>query len=119
MDLSSEIEYLILKTGFGKFRKQKNYWNRNPGLSPGLAEHIRTICPKIKIVGFDFISVSSYQNRILGREAHKKFLIEQDILLVEDMKLDANIDNIKRITALPWQIDLADGVPITIVAEYE
>lgn len=119
IDLPAETEFLIISTGFGKYRTEEKYWFRNPGLSPELAEYIRNKCPNIKIVGFDFISVSSFQNRMLGREAHRKFLIEQDILLVEDMKLDIIVDNINRIIALPWQLDFVDGAPITIVAEYE
>ena len=118
--IPANTEFLIIKTSFGDNRKKKVYWENNPGLDPLLAKIIKKQCPNIKIIGFDFISVSSYQNRILGREAHKKFLIENGILLIEDMKLDEiNGRNISSITALPLMIDNIDGAPITIIAELE
>jgi arylformamidase len=117
---NDHIEFLIINTDFQKYRHQKEYWNNNPGLSPELAKTIRNLFPKIKAVGFDFISVSSYQNRELGRLAHKEFLVNHDILLIEDMKLDQLEEKkIKSVIALPWLINQIDGVPISIIAEYE
>jgi kynurenine formamidase len=118
--IPDDTEFLILNTNFGNYREKTVYWNNNPGLSPNLAKALKSKCPDLKVVGFDFISVSSYQNRLLGREAHKTFLLENDILLIEDMKLDEIHDkNIKSITALPLLIDKIDGGPISIIAEYE
>jgi kynurenine formamidase len=119
-DIPVDTEFLIINTSFGSYREEVAYWNNNPGLSPSLAAPLKTRCPNLKAVGFDFISVSSYQNRLLGREAHKAFLLANDILLIEDMKLD-EIQNkaIKSVTALPLLIDKIDGGPITIIAEYE
>jgi arylformamidase len=119
-DIPIETEFLILNTSFGEHREKKIYWNNNPGLSPKLAKALKSRCPNLRVIGFDFISVSSFQNRMLGREAHKEFLIENDLLLIEDMKLDElNNKSIKSIVALPLMIDRVDGGPITIVAEYE
>lgn len=119
-DIPSDTEFLIINTEFGRYREEKIYWNNNPGLSPSLASHLKTRCPNLKAIGFDFISLTSYQNRLLGRVAHKSFLIANDILLIEDMKLDQiNGKVIKSVTALPLLIDEIDGCPITIIAEYE
>ena len=118
--IPEETGFLIIKTRFGKYRNKKTYWKNNPGLSPELAFELKKRCPELKVVGFDFISVSSYQNRMLGRDAHKAFLLDNDILLVEDMKLDELKNNtVNVITALPLMIDRADGVPITIIADME
>ena len=69
---------------------------------------------------FDFISLSSYQNRTLGRKSHKKFLIENDILIIEDMDLNyIKGKKIISISAFPLLIDQVDGSPITVIAEYE
>ena len=78
IDIPSETDFIILDTGFGKFRSDNVYWNNNPGLAPSLASHLKTKCPKLKAIGFDFISLTSYQNRLLGREAHKSFLLTND-----------------------------------------
>lgn len=119
-DIPIETEFLIIYTGFGDFRGQREYWNNNPGLSPSLATTLKEKCPNLKVIGFDFISLSSYQNRQLGRVAHKEFLIENDLLIVEDMNL-TSIHNKKilSVTALPLQVDKIDGSPITIIADYE
>lgn len=119
-DIPSDTEFIIIYTEFGKHREEKIYWNNNPGLSPSLASHLKIICPNLKAIGFDFISLTSYQNRLLGREAHKSFLLANDILLIEDMKLDQIKDKvIKTVTALPLLIDKIDGGPISIIANYE
>ncbi len=117
-NISKDTDFLILKTNFGKYRNEKIYWNNNPGLSPELALALRKGLPKLKVIGFDFISVSGYQNRMLGREAHKAFLLENDILLIEDMKLELLKENDKiiRLIALPLFVNKIDGVPISIIA---
>jgi arylformamidase len=117
-DIPVDTEFLIINTSFGSHREEMAYWNNNPGLSPSLASPLKARCPKLKAVGFDFISLTSYQNRLLGREAHKAFLLANDILLIEDMKLDEVYDKaIKSVTALPLLIDNIDGCPISIIAE--
>jgi arylformamidase len=119
-NIPRETDFIIINTGFGKNRTNDIYWNNNPGLSPSLAFALKKRCPNIKIVGFDFISVSSFQNRLLGREAHREFLVNHDILLIEDMKLDEIKQiTINSITALPLLIDKTDGSPISIIANYE
>ena len=118
--IPSNTDFLILNTGFWKKRNLKEYWNNNPGLSPDFSNKLKKLCPNIKIIGFDFISLTSYQDRPLGRIAHKEFLGKNSILIIEDMKLDEIKKNkIKSINAYPLLIDNADGVPITIIAEYE
>ena len=56
---------------------------------------------------------------MLGREAHKKFLVEHDILVIEDMDFSGLKGNISQLIALPIMIDQADGGPITVIAKYE
>ena len=119
-NIPKDTEFLILNTGFYKKRNTEDYWKNNPGLSPSLAAFLKKNCPNLRFIGFDFISLTSYQNRLLGREAHVEFLINNDILIVEDMDL-SKIDGleIKTITALPILIESVDGAPISIIASYE
>ena len=118
--IPDHTEFLIIKTNFYKKRNKVEYWNNNPGLSPSLAKQLKDKCPNLRFVGFDFISLTSYQNRLLGRKSHVEFLIKNDILLIEDMDL-SNMENkpINSITALPLLFDGLDGSPITIIASYE
>lgn len=112
-----ETDFLILNTGFYKFRRLKKYWNNNPGIHPDLASMLRERCPNLKILGMDFISLTSYQHRALGKVAHREFLGNNEILLVEDMKLDELKKSPSRIICLPILIRDVDGCPVTILAE--
>lgn len=114
--IPAETDFLIIKTGFQKHRGTEIYWNNNPGLTPKLAEVLKNKFHNLRVVGFDFISLSSYQNRSVGRESHKAFLVENDILVIEDMKLDELSFLPKKVIVAPLQIDNADGVPVTIFA---
>lgn len=121
-DLKNEIYYqtdfLIVRTGFENFRKDDTYWARNPGFDRDVGHYLRENFPKLRSIGFDFISLTSYENRPLGREAHKAFLSEykklQPILIVEDMKLSAITGDLKKLIIAPLMIDQADGVPVTV-----
>jgi arylformamidase len=110
-------DFLIINTGFYKFRGQKKFWNNNPGIHPDLAAVLRKRCPKLKILGMDFISLTSYQHRALGKVAHREFLGDNDILLVEDMKLDELKKSPSRVICLPILIKGIDGCPVTIISE--
>lgn len=113
-----ETDFLIIKTGFGKYRGQEKYWRNNPGLSQNLAQVLRDKMPNLRVIGMDFISITSYQNREIGREAHRNFLGgESPILLVEDMNLNELNTNPENIMCLPLLINGLDGSPVTIVAK--
>jgi kynurenine formamidase len=65
----------------------------------------------------DFISLTSYQNRELGREAHRMFLGgDRPILLIEDMDLSKIMNSPKSISCIPLLINGLDGSPVTIIA---
>ncbi len=114
-----DTDFLIVRTGFYRRRGEEVYWKNNPGLSPEFAGQLRHRCPKLRAVGMDLISVSGYQNRELGRVAHRAFLLEHDILLVEDMDLREVPSSIKTLLCLPLQLEGADGAPVTILAEID
>jgi len=113
--IHEKTDILILKTGFQQYRDQKLYWNNNPGLDPSLAGKLKSRCKTLKVIGFDLISLSSYQNRDIGREAHCQFLVNHDILIIEDMNLQDVSSNIYEIICLPLLLESADGSPITVI----
>ena len=114
---------MLLRTGFGKFRGEERYRAHNPGIAPETISWIRRDYPNIRCVGIDSISISSYQYREIGREAHKTAFIDDGdlgdpILLVEDLKLDEVSDiKIRKIVVLPWQIEEMDSAPCSVLAE--
>jgi kynurenine formamidase len=113
---------LLVKTGACYIREKKEFWERNYGFSPKVAEYLRENFSNIRIFGFDSISVSSFQNRMVGREAHRAFLNPKSpILLLEDMDL-REVDEqtiFKSITIAPLRIEECDGLPCTIFGDIE
>lgn len=110
-------DIIIVKTGIGSKRNDDVFWRENYGFAPGVYDYLRHSFPKIRVFGFDSISVSSFTNRPSGREAHKSFLNpENPILLLEDM----NLEEINRSTLLeeviisPIMISDCDGLPCTV-----
>ena len=118
-NIPSDSELVLIKTSFQKYRNKTLYWLNNPGLSPTIAQILKKKAPLIKAIGFDFISLSSFQNRELGRIAHKSFLVEQEILVFEDVKLDELRLSPISVIALPLMINQVDGVPISIIADVD
>ena len=74
--LDKDIEFLILKTGFSKFRGQERYWKDQPVIPASLASILKNSFPNLKFFGFDMISLTSKRDREEGKNAHIKFLIE-------------------------------------------
>lgn len=115
-----DCDILIIKTGFQKYRNENIYWSNNPGLSPELASWLRENRPNLKIIGFDFISITSYSNRPLGRIAHRAFLSStnngEPLRVIEDMKLDELTQSPKLIVVAPFLVDHADGTPVTVIS---
>ena len=113
-----DADLLLLKTGYGAKRGTDHYTLTPPGLSYELASFFRSKFPKLRCIGMDLISVSSYSNRLEGRKAHHAFLNPEEgdpILLIEDMKLDT-VGPFSKIIVAPLLIDKADGVPCTVIA---
>jgi len=114
---------LLLRTGFEQFRGEEKYRTHNPGIAPETILWIRREYPDIRCIGIDCISISSFQHRSAGRDAHKAAFVVKDnitcsLLLIEDMKLDViENGNVRIIIVLPWQIEGIDSAPCTVLAE--
>lgn len=122
IDSNTDTDCILIKTGFQKYRNEKIYSNENTGLSPELAQWLRTKYLKLKFIGMDFISVSRYPDRERGREAHKDFLRPtppgSPILPIEDMDLSQIKKgiNIKSLMVFPLRVKGSSGGPATVVA---
>jgi len=119
---NSKLPYdiLIVKTGICNIRDRDEFWEKNYGFHPDIYDYLVQNFPNIRVFGFDSISVSSFANRMVGREAHKRFLNPQKpILLLEDMDLrEISKDTIfKNIILSPLRIYKCDGLPCTVFGE--
>jgi len=119
--IKKDIELLLIRTGYEKFRKEDKYWNDNPGLAPGLATYFRQNFPLLRCVGFDFISLTSWRFRPEGHESHREFLCPEPgkmpILIIEDMSLKELREHIDRVIVAPLFFEDGDGGPVTVFAE--
>lgn len=109
------LELLLIRTGFERQRPTNAYCQHNPGFAPECAELLVSLYPSLRAIGFDFISLSSFQNRELGRLAHKEFL-GRNILIFEDLKLAHLSAGISKVIALPLLIENGDGAPCSLLA---
>lgn len=128
IDMPVSVECLIIKTGFEEYRNKNNkkYIFHGPGIEPDIGVWLRNN-RKLKMIGFDFISLSSYANRELGREAHRAFLSKsflglnkdcsKPILIIEDMHLTSLKECPNKIVVAPLRYDRSDGSPVTIISE--
>jgi arylformamidase len=118
--LSADIEILLIRTGFESLRGSDSYWNDNPGLASSLPDYLRKSFPKLRCVGFDFISITSWQHRAEGRNSHKAFLSpakgQKPILAIEDMSLKRVSNKIDWLVVSPLLVENSNGAPVTVIA---
>jgi len=115
--IPSETDFLVFKTGFGKHRGEETYWKNNPGFAPEVADILRKNFPYLRAIGMDFISLTAYQHRELGRTAHRAFLGGgRPILLIEDMDVRQLNSQPKSIICAPLLLKGVDGAPVNIIA---
>lgn len=113
--LDGDIELLILKTGFGLKRGQNDYWAEQPVIPAAFAGIFKRAFPKLRVFGFDLISLTSKLDRSEGKKAHLEFLIENNILILEDMDLGSLTSTPDSVIISPLQVAEADGVPCTVL----
>lgn len=115
----SDTELLIIKTCFSHIRSEEEYWKNGPGFKPEVAATLKEKMPSLRAIAFDAISLTNFQNRELGRTAHKSFLLEKDLLIIEDVDLSKVGDktHIKKVIISPLRLKNSDGAPVTIFAE--
>lgn len=116
--LNPETDILFIKTGFCEKRYTDEYWERGYGFHSETAGFLANNLPKLKAIAFDLISLNSYQQRPEGRKAHKQFLLENDILIIEEVDLNNITEQTKlrQVIVSPYHIENCDGAPVTIFA---
>jgi kynurenine formamidase len=115
--VEKDYDILIIKTGICHFREEERFWRENYGFSEKLYDFLVSKFPKIRVIGFDSISISSFQNRIEGRKAHKTFLNpDRPILILEDMDL-REVESLEKVIVSPLCISNSDGLPCTVFGE--
>lgn len=114
---SDDVDLLLIRTGIEAWRGEKRFWEAGPGLHPDLAKWVGINFPRLRAIGVDCISVSSFKHREAGRASHRA-LLGAGWRLFEDLAL-AKIPpgRLCSVIALPLRISNGDGAPCTIIAE--
>jgi len=120
--VAESTDLLILNTGWYRYRKNPCYCVENPGISPELGTWLRKERKNIRAIGFDFISLSSFSNRMIGRQAHQAFLNPESegnpILIIEDMCLRADLKGLKEVWVAPLRLSFVDSSPCTVIGVF-
>ncbi len=94
----------------------------NPGIHPEVGGYLRELFPRIRAIGIDWISISPYQNRELGREAHRAFFDQEGrnnpVLLIEDMDLSNDLKGLTEVWASPLRVERVDSAPCTVIGGF-
>jgi len=118
-----DADIILFRSGWHKRRNDKSYSTENPGIHPDVGLNLRRNFPNLRMIGIDWISLSSYLHRELGREAHKTFLdpkgINEPILIIEDMDLSGNLDGLVALWVIPIRIEQLDSALCTIIGILE
>lgn len=115
---SDQTDLLLIKTGFVTKRNLKEYWENGYGFGLGIAKLLRKRFPNLRAIGFDLISLNSYQQREVGRKSHKEFLIDYNILIIEDMNLSpiSECTKFNKVIVSPLIVMNSEGAPVTVFA---
>lgn len=118
--VSIENEVLLVRSGFEARRGDREYSHENPGVSVEACQWLRDGFPKLRILGLDFISLSSFVNREIGRTAHRVLLGDgknPPLRIVEDMKLAHLTEAPRNLLISPLLLEKADGTQVTVWAD--
>lgn len=120
--IGKRSDIVLFLSGWSKFRNRGKYIYQNPGIHPEVAVYLRRNFPDVRAIGIDWMSVSSYTNRPLGRKAHKAFLdpdgANGPVSIIEDMNLPRGLSGLKEVFVMPLLIGALDSAPCTVIGEF-
>jgi len=120
-EIYNDIDLLLFRTGYGKYRNTEKYWKDNPGLSPELCFWLRNEFNNLRAVGLDFLSLTSWESRDIGKEAHRVLLDPNGdglpVWIIEDMNLQLIKNKIREVLVAPLFVKNGNGSPVTVFAK--
>lgn len=120
--IAKAADILLLQSGWGVKRGDRKYSMENPGIDPKVAFYLRKRYPKLRAIGIDWISVSPYADRALGRKTHRAFLDpagdNNPIAIIEDMDLSRGLKGLREVFAAPLRVQESDSAPCTVIGGF-
>lgn len=107
----SEVDFVILKTGWDKKWGTDDYFKDFPALTKKAAAYLASL--HLKGLGVDCISVDLMENHDF--DVHK-ILLKENMVMIENLTNLDNLDAGFTLHVLPLKIKQADGSPIRAIA---
>jgi len=121
-NINPRSDILIFSSGWSGLRKHRKYIYQNPGIHPEVAVYLRKNYRNLRGIGIDWLSVSSFKNKELGRDAHRRFLglsgAGKPLFIVEDMRILPKMSGLRRIIISPLVVLGIDSAPCTVIGEF-
>ncbi|MBP7055804.1 MAG: cyclase family protein [Candidatus Omnitrophica bacterium] len=120
--IQHESDLLLLQSEWCKIRDQERYIFESPGIHPSVGLYLRDRFPGLRAIGIDWMSLSSYNDRQLGRDAHRAFLDpsgkNNPLLIIEDMDLSTDMTGLEEVAAFPLRLQNTDSAPCTVIGRF-
>ena len=115
----SDADLVMFRFGYGTVRKSdpSRYSSHCPGFGVESAAYLREKFPRMRALGMDVPSLSCIKFLDRTMKAHNVLLEGEGrrFLVIEDMKLDQDLDGLVAVIIAPLWITGADGGPATIL----
>jgi kynurenine formamidase len=119
-----DADLVLLRTGWSdqRYENRHRYASEGPFLHPDAARLLMEY-PNLKGVAIDAVSIGAPRYREESLATHRILLGNgrtdgRFLLILEDLRIDPDLADARRIYAWPLMIEGSDGSPITIVAEF-
>lgn len=118
----SDEEALLVRFGVEEWRSgdPHRFSNHCPGFSIPAAEYIHQKMPNLRMIGTDVPSIACISSLEETMKAHNAFFElakTPHFIIVEEMKLDADLEEIRSMLVSPWMHEEMNCGPCVIWAE--
>jgi len=118
MPEAKDADLLLYRFGYGEIRKSDpaRYSAKCPGFGVASAQYLLEQLPNLRALGMDVPSLACIEHLDECMPAHN-VLLEGDgrrFLVIEDMKLDVELERLAEVIVAPWWIKGLDGGPCMV-----
>jgi arylformamidase len=114
-----QADLLLVRTGYSCVRRDspERYALHSPGMSVRGASYLVEHFSGLRAIGLDTISLAAMQQLEEGLEAHRILFRGEGrrFLIIEDMNLDFDLSQLRRVMAVPLFIEGVDSSPCTVI----
>jgi arylformamidase len=120
----TDADIVLIRTGWSAHRETdpERYANEGPVLHPDAARRLLELAPQLRAIAVDTVSIGSPRHPEESVAVHH-VLADSDaetgrhVLAYEDVRLEPDLQQPRRVYAWPLFVEGSDGSPVTIVAE--